>query len=128
MAIGSLPFIFFAVNSVLAEDFWVQHMARLAGGESENVFDHNPIILFVAFSCNVAEMGRAGDVGHLDQRLIRADRLFVINIHRGKAGAPGLERIDQSTARDKSRAAGVDEQCRGVHAPAGTAASAGGEV
>src|SRR3989304_4619959 len=87
---------------LLAQDFLVEHVARLAGGESENVFDHNPIILFVAFSCDVAQMGRAGDVVHLDQRLIRADRLFVINIHRGKAGAPGVERVDRASGTDNT--------------------------
>ena len=69
-------------------------MIGLAGGVSENILDHHGIVFFVAFARNVAEMRRAGDIIHLDQRMIGADyRFFFVNIYRGLARTAGSERI-----------------------------------
>ena len=86
-------------------------MVRLAGGVSENILDHHGIVFFVAFARNVAEVRRAGDIIHLDQRMISADyRFLFVNIHRGHARSAGSERIGQRIFRDQPRPAGVHDQ------------------
>ena len=45
-----------------------------------------------------------------------AQRLLLVDVDRGHAGTAGAERLDQRAALDQLRAAGVDEQRRGLHA------------
>src|SRR5215472_5992484 len=71
----------------------IEHVIGLAGGVGENILDHHGIIFFVAFACNVTEMRRAGDIIHLDQRMIGADyRFFFVNIERGHPRTSRSER------------------------------------
>ena len=47
-------------------------MIRLAGGEGENIIDHDRVIFLVALTRNVAEMRSASDVWHFEERMIPA--------------------------------------------------------
>ena len=92
-------------------------MVRFPGCVSENVLNHHGIVFFIAFAGNVAEMRRAGDIIHLDQRMIGTDyRLFFVNIYRGHTRTASSERVGERIFRDQPRAAGVHEQRGRFHA------------
>ena len=93
-------------------------MVGFAGRESDNIINHRRVIFFVAFACDIPQMGRAGDIVHFEQRMIGAEHwLLVINVDRRSARSARFQRLFQRALRDQPRAARIYQQGRRLHAP-----------
>ena len=73
-------------------------MVRLTGYVRENILDHYGIVLFIAFPGDVTQVRCAGDIIHLDQRMI--------DYARANAGRLGM--ADRAQFRLGDWAAGID--------------------
>ena len=96
----------------------VHHVDRIAGRIGRDLVENVGELNLEFLARHVAEVRRADDVVHVEQRVLGvAQRLLVVDVDRRHAGAAGPQRVDQRAALDQLRAAGVDQQRRGLHAP-----------
>ena len=71
---------------------------------------------FELISRDVADVRRAYDIGHREQRVIRiAQRLFLINIDRGHCRASDPQRVHEGAWFEELSSAGIDQQRGRLH-------------
>ncbi len=69
---------------------------------------------FVAVLFDIAQVRRADDVVHVQQRMVR-DRFALVHVDHCIAWPPSAERLFQRAWFNQSRSTGVDEQGRRFH-------------
>src|SRR5436190_18114376 len=74
----------------------VHHVGRPALGECNELVGRGSVHILVGAALGVAQVRRAQDVAHLEQRVVRAQhRLFFVHVHRGESRTPRLESAHQ---------------------------------
>ena len=94
----------------------VHDIDRVAFGECHDLIEDVGELDFVFLARHVAEVRRADDIRHVEQRMRGvAQRLFLIDVDRRHAGPPGLQRCDQRARLDQASTARVDQNGGGLH-------------
>src|SRR5690349_1296679 len=87
----------------------IDHADRLAGHPRFEILEAIAVEVLVDISADVAEVWHQHDVVHAAQRMIRRQRLAVVDVEPGAGDAALPERIEQGGLVDDRAARGVDQ-------------------
>src|ERR1700720_4433120 len=95
----------------------IDNIERIAGGIGGDLIEDVGELDLVFVARDIAEMRRAYDVRHPQERVAGvAHRLVLVDVDGGHAGASGAQRGDERARRDQAGPARVHQQRRRLHA------------